>query len=374
LVAGFSHSIYQIATQLLLGQIQVHHPKFLITESIYDSFRLTPSQEEQLVKYDFFYSYRLYQYALASFGEVTKGAKIIGLDPDLESKTTDLTKHIDQGRFVNSKDAKELVLGHQLAKFLKARPGQDLVILGTGADGAIASDIFTIVGILKPISDLVDERSIYMGSVSFRDLFSFPEGAHELVLAKRSKDGSYQEPQLTGLSELFPDAEVRTWRELRPQLAQVLDLLSFAGVVTVALVFVALCMLVLNLKLMTTFDRSREYGVMLAIGLHPRQLVYLVLLESLCLALAAGLFACLLGIPAAKWIEADGLSFRFFLDNYSFASLVFEPVLYGYFGPRQLFLPLGFLFLSLPLASLYPAILAARLEPREAIHGKGSGL
>ncbi len=374
LSAGFASTMYQMATRLLLGQIQIHNPRFIITESIYDSFPFSKAQGEEISKRNLSYSFRLYQYALASRGDATKGARIVGLDPELEGATSDLIRHISEGTFLQKADSHQVVLGYHIAEMLKVHPGDEIVVLGTGADGGIASEIFYVKGVLKPISQIVDHRYIYVSEEAFRRLFNFEQGVHEIILTTANQGRHYREPEVGNLPQIFPGTEVKTWRETKPQLSQVLDMLKFAGLVTLTLVFIALGMLILNLKLMTVFDRSREYGVMLAIGLHPRQLIQLVLAESFWVSLLSAAFAIALAIPLGFWLEYKGLDFRFLIDHYAYSTLVMEPLLYGDFGPRQVIEPVVFMLLMYPLASLYPAYVASRFEPREAIQGRGTGL
>ncbi len=374
LSSGFASTIYQMATRLLLGQIQIHHPRFGVTESIYDNFPFSPSQGDELHARKFNYSYRLYQYALVSLDDATKGARIVGIDPKQEAETTDLPQHMSEGTFAFPRDSNEAVIGYHLAEMLKVHIGSEIVVLGTGADGGIASEVYRVTGILKPISQIVDDRYVYIGDLSFRRLFNLSEGIHELILTGVGQGRHYQEPQKGDLDRLFPNADIKTWRETKPQLSQVLDMLKFAGIVTLTLVFIALGMLILNLKLMTVFDRSREYGMMLAIGLHPQQLVRLVLAESFWISILAAVFAVTLALPLGYLAETKGLDFSFLIDHYSYSTLVMEPLLYGEFGVRQVIEPLIFMFLMFPLATLYPAYVASRFQPREAIHGRGAGL
>ena len=374
LTGGFANTIYQMATRLILGHMQVHHPDFLASGSIYDAFSFTETQAQALRKQHILHSYRLYQYALASNERATKGARVVGLDPSLESLTTDLTTHLEQGHFLTSTDRKEAVLGYELAKSLGLGVNAELIVLGTAADGSLASEVFTIVGILKPISQVIDQRYVYIGSQVFRELFAWPDKIHELVMVTASEGHHYVEPDRDAIVPLFPDARVETWRQLNPRLAKVLQLLSFSVLITLLLIFIALGMLLLNLKLMTTFDRSREYGVMLALGLHPWQMVLLVIYEALILAVAANLFGACLGIPLAFCFEKYGLSFRFMVDHLAYSTLVLDPVLHAIVGWKEIVIPQVFLLVTLPLAALYPSILAARIQPTQAIQGKGSGL
>lgn len=372
LSGGFSNTIYQMATRLMLGHMQVHHPRFQVSESIYDWMPFSPEQASALHAQDYAYSYRLYQYALSSHGEATKGTRIIGLDPALEKETTDLPEHLHSGHFLVS--AKEAVLGYHLAETLKVTIGDEIVVLGTAADGSLASEIFLVAGILKPITAVTDQRSVYIDAAAFRELFTFPRGVHELVLRAKAAGRKYVEPQPQALAPLFPEVRVQSWRQLNPQLAKVLDLLSYTIYITLALVFIALGMLLLNLKLMSTFDRSREYGVMLALGMHPRQVIRLVLWEALWLAVLSGAIALILGLPLAWWTAQHGIDFGFMIEHLAYSTLVLEPVLYGILGWKEVIAPLAFLFFTLPLAAFYPAMIAARIQPTEAIQGKGSGL
>ncbi len=391
LAGGFSETIYETATALVLGDAQIHHRDYTRSESIYDRIPFDESHAGKLATLGYAAAPRLYAYALAAQSEGSQGIKIIGVNPAQEARVTRIHGHLGSGTWLAGHPT-EVVLGYQLARTLKLGLGQQIVLLGQAADGSLTNGLFTIAGILKPLSASVDQRAVYMNAPDFRELFAVADGVHELVLkalppatttpeSKASADATTTTTtqrtgfapganlDLTPVHAAYPTADVRSWRELKPDLAAILDLLSYTIYFTLTFIYIALGNLLLNIKLMTVLDRTREYGVMRALGMLEVQVVYLVLAEALWLGLFSAVLAAVVAVPIASYLEIYGLDFRFYLDRFAYSGFMLEPILYAKLGLKQVLAPTLFLVIMLPLAALYPAIIAARTSPSAAISG-----
>jgi ABC-type lipoprotein release transport system permease subunit len=174
--------------------------------------------------------------------------------------------------------------------------------------------------------------------------------------------------QAQPLDELGGVAVVRNWRQLNPAVSDMLQL-SRSMLLLIGMIVVGLASLgMLNTMLMAVYERTHEFGILLSIGMKPRWLLLMVMLESFFLALVSAVIGSILGILAARYLETHGIDFSASMpDGYDWAGMTFEPVMRGYFEPSQVveacFL---MLFVSL-LASLIPSWRTVRLKPAEVL-------
>jgi ABC-type lipoprotein release transport system permease subunit len=373
LTGGFKQTLEQAATALEIGEIQVHKSGYLENADIYEFFSVSATTFLDLEKKNLHASPRLYSFALAAAAELSAGVRVEGLVPELEMSVTSLHKHLEAGDWLSASVPKGVVVGKNLARQLEVKQGSEVVILSQALDGALATDVFTVRGILQSVSSDIDNRGVFTLDSTFRDLFLMPTGVHELAISRSPRLGNDElDDSKTKIAKLLknpqmPSLEVLTWRELKPLLARMLDLLSVTSYFTLIFTYVALGGLILNMTFMTIYDRMKEYGMMKAVGMTPNQLIILIMAESFYLALAAGLLAWMVGLPCAVYFQQNGLDLSFMIEKVAFAGMNLEPILFAHLGLKQALAPILFLVILLPLFGLYPAREAASLSPIEAL-------
>jgi ABC-type lipoprotein release transport system permease subunit len=372
LTGGFYRTLYGAATNLWLGEAQIHHSRYSLFESIYDTIAFDKDHAEAILAAGYHAAPRLYAFALAAQPQGSRGIKLIGVDHRREMQVTSLHKHLAQGRWLNGVTPKEVVIGSQLAQDLGLSIGGELVIMGQAANGSLASDLYRVTGVMAPISQGADQRYVFINDDEFRNLFLIDSGSHEVVLRRTNAEAM---PAINGgfnqLAKLYSGQDLRTWRELKPTLAGALDLLGYTTFFTLTFVYIAIAGFMVNIKLMAILDRTKEYGVMRALGMVEWQLMALIFLETIWICFFSLLVALAMGVPAALYIEKFGIDLRSVVSSASFIGVVVEPVLIGTFGWYQVIVPTLFLFVMLPLASLYPGWIAAKTSPSVAMKEEG---
>jgi len=365
---GFSELLRHNAVALELGDLQVHHRNYLASDGVYD-FLDQPVDFPAFERLGLAAAPRLYSYALAAAGEQSAGILARGVTLGREEQVTSVHRHIGQGQWLSADDAKGVVVGAQLAKILNLKVGDDLVVIGQALDGSLASDRFTVRGILRLANQNIDRRSVYMAEEAFRGFFLMTAGFHEIAF-RQLNIGQALAADVENVAALFPGAAVKTWRERNPVLARMLEVQGLTIYFTLAFIYLALGGLILNSMLMTIFDRMKEFGVMKAIGMSPVRVFALIVSETLWLAVFAAGVSLIVGLALAYYFQAHGLSLSFLVDRFSFAGMTLEPILYGVVGLKQALAPVIFLLAMMPLAAFYPAWKAAVVKPIEALSGQ----
>jgi putative ABC transport system permease protein len=311
---------------------------------------------------------RLYAPALAARGEEGFTVLVLGVDPRAETGPMRL---LESAR--NAPGPGRVLMGRTLAELMGVREGDVLALVGTAADGSIANDLFTVAGLVETPVDAVNRETVVMDLGEAQRFFALPDEAHEVVVHLR--DPARLEAIAARLSRLsaLAGAEVLDWRALAPQMVTLLDLVRVAWVFVLVLVFAAAAAGVANTMLMATFERTQEFGMLLALGTSPAHVVCLVLAESVALGAVGTAIGCALGVGLVALTHGPGVDYAALTGGgpsaVSFAgmrwSLRLHPTLAAVDVARVALAVVG----TSLLASAWPALRAARLAPAQALRG-----
>lgn len=257
-----------------------------------------------------------------------------------------------------------MVIGRRLAKTLEVKPGDELVVLSQAADGSMANDLYTVRGVLMGVADATDRTAIFMNAKVFRELMVFSEGAHQLIV--RRPDDVELEAAAAAVRGVTGDLEVKTWKELMPVVASMLESTQGLIVIVFFIIYIAVGILILNAMLMAVFERIREFGVLKALGVGPLRVVNLILVESAIQTVIAIVAGVTLAIPGMWYLGNIGINVGK-LGGMSAMGLALRPVWYGIYDFDTLSGPLAMLVFIVFFAVLYPALKAAWIRPVEAM-------
>jgi ABC-type lipoprotein release transport system permease subunit len=297
---------------------------------------------------------------LAGVGESAAPAMVLGMEPAHGSSLFTIVEGADVGATA----AKKVVLGNGLAEDLGAKVGSELILVGQAADGSVANDRYVVTGIATTQSSEMDLRAVFLHIADAQDFFGLGDSVHQIVVRLPTDEEDLSKPVsvLRGALDLS-SLEALSWSEITPELKGTLEEKRKGQSVLNYVIFLIVALGVLNATSMSTFERTREFGVLASLGTRPRRILGLVLTEALlqgALSLAIGLtlVAALLyglgGISMAAFSGQDVLGVR--MPTYIELELQWGAVR----GAAATVL------VTVVLGSLLPAIRAARLRPAEA--------
>ncbi|UCH95485.1 MAG: ABC transporter permease, partial [Candidatus Aminicenantes bacterium] len=286
---GFSEGTYNgiidTFTRNQMGHIQVHHPDYLDRPSLYKTIDNLSEVEGILSRVDKVDSWapRLHSAGLASVSEKSAGVKIIGIDPAKEDRTTKFHEKIKEGTMFSAAAANEVIIGKGLAKLLKGGVGDDAVVVSQAADGSIANDRYTIVGIVDSGDEIGDRASFYLPLAAAQELLVLEGRVHEIAvtvdslydvdfvnktLEKKLSAFNSRSDSNPGANEEVPLA-VEPWQVFARSFYIAMKA-DKEGMWIMLLIFVLVVAVgVLNTVLMSVLERRREYGVLKAVGTKP---------------------------------------------------------------------------------------------------------
>lgn len=305
-------------------------------------------------------------FALASSEQRSFGVLLNGVQPEFEPAVSTLPGLVRQGRYLAPGDRGQIVIGAVLARNLKVGLGEELTFLGSGRDGSFSAGVATVVGILESGMDEID-RSVAQVPLSwFQETFSMGDHGHSVVIRVPDLDRVPEAVQtLQGMLPAGESLEVLDWNALQPGLRQAItsDLASAWFTYVVLIVLVAFS--VLNTQLMSVLERTREFGVMLSLGMRPGQLARLVGMETLLMA-ALGLgLGVLLGVLLTQYLSVVGFAYPG-MDELG-AKFNMPGRMYPEVSLLSLFWGPAVVVLGALLAAIYPALRLFRLAPVEAM-------
>jgi len=375
-MAGSYDQMLQTITGPMIGHVQVHHPQWREERAIdihidqLDAVRAQISGLTEVVSV----SPRLYSAVLAASGEKreqpadAEPGMIVGVDVSAESARGGLLESLPAQAHPQGN---KVAVGRILANRLKVKEGQELALIGQDVDGFPASDLFAVGAIIESPVDLVKTRGVVMSIQSAAEFLVMPDQAHEIVIRGSNverADGLAREvaalPALSGM-------EVLSWREAVPEFSRMIDMKDWFDLIFLAIVFIAAASGIANTSMMSSFERTREFGMLLAIGLRPARVVQMVLFESVLLGLMGVLIGSLVGSGLVLVTAHTGINYAA-LSGVKAADIAFGGVsisymIYPRFELRHILFGFIAVIITSALASTWPATLAARLEPAKAM-------
>ena len=368
LIIGLIGKAVYNTTNLVVGEVQIHAAGYLDDRSIYKSLKNVEEIRAVSKENNIGMVERSYGFGLISSGTKSAGTQFWGIDPESELKYFDFANHIDEGNFLTKTSLKKVVLGNKLARSLAAELGTELVIFVQGADGSLGNELFYVTGILGNVADNIDRGAAIILRDDFDTLFSTNNFIHEIALNSKGKLEAEEIQKL--MSVKATGAAVETWKELMPTIAIMTEKMSVFMLTIFSLIFtIAASLGVMNTLVMSTYDRMKEFGIIRAIGATPWLIIRQVSLEAILLTFLASIIGTVIGLSIAIYLQVYGIDISG-KGNLAFGGIVFDPIWRASVSLKSVFLPVVLMMLTSIVASIYPASIAARIKPVEAIHYK----
>jgi ABC-type lipoprotein release transport system permease subunit len=311
--------------------------------------------------------WRVITRALVSSAQGSEGVELQGVDWAREAQLSTAVRDVRLGQRPGDGDTAGILIGDKLADRLKVKVGSKIRVMAQRADGEIGAELYRVRGVFHSLSPTISARRVYVGAAAARALLGVDDVAHQLVIQlDHAADADQVAARLR--AALGPGYEVLSYGDLLPALRSI-ERFSDAILWVVTLFIYGLVGLgILNTTLMSVLERTREFGVLRAIGTRPRRLVAQVLGESFWIAtlssaagLAAGLALTWYGSRHALLTIAAG-------DAIEYAGTVLESRVRTQFLPGAALRAASLVYVMALVTALYPAWKVARMPPARALH------
>ena len=366
LLEGSYGNIIDIFTLDSTGHIQIHQDGYLDRPKIYKTIQDRDQVEVALTNDPEVkgFASRVFSPALAYSGDKTAPSRLIGIDPDLEPTVSRLLQKVSKGTYFsslrNADGYYEAMIGRGLHITLKLDIGDEIVLISSGGDGSIANDIFVVSAIIGNKTSF-DRMAVYLPLAAAQEFLSLGNDVHQYVLLVNSKDDN--ELVASGLSAQLPELTVSPWQKVEATFYRTMQADKQGNYFTMGLITFIVFIGVLNTVLMSVLERTREFGVLRAIGSRPMQLVRLISLETFFLAFISVIVGFLLITPIIYWLAEVGMLLPEPIDM---GGIEFQH-LKGEMSARIFWVPMAFILATAVLISIPPGFRAARILPKEAM-------
>jgi putative ABC transport system permease protein len=376
LVAASFHEMIRTVTGPLVGHVQIQHKDWRQERAIDLSVHPLSAILAELNKLPSVRSVspRIYAPVLAASGEKkdepadAEPAMVLGIDVTEESQEEGLLEFV-QAEELPSEGT--VVVGKVLASRLNLKSGQTIAVIGQDADGFPASDLFEIAAIIDSSVDVVKSTGIVMSLEDASKFLVMPDQAHQIIV--RGSDFRKADALSDSISALesLSAAEVLSWRQAMPELLRFVKTKAWFDAIFLVIVFGAAAAGIANTAMMSAFERTHEFGMLLAVGARPTRVVRMVLIESVIVGLIGVAIGSVLGTSVVLITSRTGINYAALggvqAEDVAFAGISFSLIVYPRFELQHVLYGVVGATVTSVLASLWPALVAARLEPTEAM-------
>jgi ABC-type lipoprotein release transport system permease subunit len=304
--------------------------------------------------------------ALLAMGTHVVPVEIVGVDPRSEPQTNRFARNVSHGRYLQTSETGAVVIGQAIADRLIAGLDDEILATAVGKDGDIESVLLRIVGIVRTGSDEVDGTICQVGLADVARLTGL-SGAGEVTLVL--DDWTRADEARAALSRAIRSGdEVLTWGEISPEFKGHLEQDSAVSRLVSGIILLIVVLGVASAQLAAVLERRREFAVLSALGMRGRTIIAVLLQEAIAIGLVSAALGLALALPFVWLLATRGIDLtRYMGASYSFQGVLIEPVIYGDAGTWTAWYVLLVAIVVTVAASLYPAWLASRTNPADAL-------
>ena len=369
LMDGFNNAIAANAVRVLGGNIQVHAEGY---RAKVDSNPLLPLADDAAVvkaaraQPDVVAASRRIQTGgLVSNREGAFSMSIIGIEPEAEAPVSLIAEHIVDGRYLESSDEDAILIGKGLSEALAISVGDRITMVGSDAHKQNRQRTMTVIGIYDVGIPTIEKGTAYISLAEAQSLFNLRGQSTEVQITL--KQVGTESAVVAALAPMLPGYEVESWEKNYPELGNAVNRKSIVMDIFSVIIVMIAGIGILNLLLMAVYERTREIGLLGAMGLKPRQIATTFVLEGALIGIVGVIVGVGMGLAVNLSLGKVGMDYSQFAGVTEYMALISGRV-YPTLGVSKLVWRAGVVAAIAALAALIPAVIASRREPSEALH------
>ncbi|HET7180109.1 MAG TPA: FtsX-like permease family protein [Chryseosolibacter sp.] len=366
---GLSDQKVRAAINVETAHLQIHAPGFLDNKDL----KLAIANPDKMVSIIASengvqsISPRLVATAMAASANANSGVQLNGIVPEKERAVSTLYHFVTQGEYFPPGKRNQILISQRTAEKLKVALHGKVIVTLQDVNGDIVGAAFRVSGIFRTTHSMFDEANVFVRKADLERILSMAGAVNEIAIRVRDID-QVEEVQGSLQAKIPADhADIASWRQIQPELAYITDVTWQVNYLILIIILLALAFGILNTMLMAIFERVKEIGVLMAVGMSKARIFIMIIMETVFLSLTGAV----LGMAISAWVVSvagtKGINLGIFaqgLEAYGYSSVIYPqlaPVFY---------VTLAFMvIMAALLSSLYPAYKALTLNPVEAIHG-----
>lgn len=369
LIVGFDQAIYGNAIKVLGGNIQVHAEGFRLKAN---QNPLLPVPNDQAVvdaasadPRVVAATRRINTGGLISSSEGAFAISIVGIEPEKEADVNLAAQYVVAGRYLAGDDLDAIFIGKGLADAMAMQVGDRITLSGKASHEQMRRRTMTVIGIFDLGMVDIEKRTVYMALGEAQDLYGLSGQVTEVAITLQQI--GQENEVIAALQPILPGYEIESFETNFPELKSAIETKS--GVMNIFSVVILLIagIGILNLLLMAVYERTREIGLLGALGLRPSQISALFILEGTMIGLVGAAAGVLLGLIFNGIFKQVGMDFASYSNLTSYMALITGRV-YPSWGTEKIVARALTTAIIAALAAIIPAREAANREPADALH------
>ena len=349
-----------------ISDLQLHHQEFLITEE------LAMTMDEELLEHKLVtteniqsYSFRVKVDAMAATANNSVQITGIGVDPEAESSVTKISSLIEEGTyFQDSTSFKQIIISQKMAKKLKVNLKSKVILTLADINGDIAYENFKVTGIFATNNTMFDESTVFFEKDQLAAILKLERGqVHEA--AARVENEALLEATVLNLNQQLDEIKTESWKELNPTLKVTASTMDLYNYILVGVVLLALIFGIVNTMLMAILERTKEIGMLTALGLSRPRIAKMIVAETVFLCLVGASIGNILSFIAIRYFGVKGIHFERFTEGFESFGLSAE--VFPTLDNAMYFTITIMVIVTAVFSSVFPIIRAFKLDPAEAI-------
>lgn len=350
------------------AHVQIHHPEFSDNLDITKTIENTSEKIEEIKKMKGLKAItsRLKISGMAATSNKNLGVTIIGVQQKSETQVFELYKKIEtnQGEFLTTDKKNGIVISNALAKELKAKLRSKIVLTFQDYNGEITGAAFRVKGIYKTNNTPWDKTHVFVTDKDLRRVSEVPDNfSHEFALL--IDDYNEASNFAIQLNKKYPNYLSEAWLDLQPYLSFITEYMDVMMGVFMIIILGALGFGIVNTMLMVVLERTKEIGMLMAIGMTKKRLFTMIMLETIGLALVGAFFGEIMSVVSISYFENVGIDLSSMAEGLE--SVGYNPISYPSLGIEKYVQITVLVIITGIVASIYPAIKALKLDPATAI-------
>ncbi len=368
IMKGMVFDMVKNTIETQVSDIQIHNENFLLNNEIEfliddSDNKLTEISKNQNVKA---VSQRTKTYGMAATASTGTGVMINGIDPEKEQLVTNIySKFTDSlSTYFTSGKKNRIIISSKLADKLNVKIKSKIIITFQDFEGNLTGASFKVTGIFKTQNAMFDEQNVFVRKTDLDRLLVMPKNtSHEIaILLNKNIDAKTQAAEI---QKIVPTYKIEAWEDIDPYLKLTSSLTSYMLIIFMSIIMIALGFAIVNTMLMVILERTKELGMIMAIGMNRFKVFKMIMYETTMLALVGGVVGIVISAIFTWYFGDVGIDISSVSEG--FEQLGYSSVMHPVLEMSDYIQVVILVMITGVIASIFPTIRALKMKPAEAV-------
>lgn len=349
-----------------VGHLQIHHKQF---KEDYDP-KFSMNEQQVINSLKSFHQIKYLSTRTVTFGmlSTTTGSthvRINGITNNAENNTSKLKDKIKEGKELSEGKKNGVLIGKKLADKMKLKLNNKIVLTFTDKDNNLTAGAFRIVGIYQSDNTPLDELNVYVSKNVLNNYLNLPQNSCNEIAILLHDDKDLQTTK-EEIQKKFPELAIETWKETSPETNLMVGYVDEFSIIYVIIIMIALAFGIINTMLMSVLERTREIGMLTALGMNRKKVFLLILSETVLLTFVGVPLGILASWLATIYFSKAGIDISSFSEA-AMSGFGFSSIIYPEFPSDSLPKVLIIIIITALVSALFPSLKAIKLQPADAL-------